>query len=54
MKVDIFYDSQNFKLWVVRLVDSEGNQVGNCEYTPTKKLAKIYGNEMLKNYYEAH
>lgn len=48
MKVDIFKDDQ-FKLWVVRIVDDEGNQVGDCEYAQLKREAKQVGKEMLQD-----
>ena len=29
----------NYKTWVAFHTDEEGNQIGNCEYGPTKKHA---------------
>lgn len=36
---DIFYDRQ-FRVWVLLWKDTEGNQVGDAEYFPSKQGAK--------------
>jgi hypothetical protein len=39
MTKEIFYDRQ-FRCWIGVILDKEGNQVGDCEYFPTKDLAR--------------
>jgi len=47
MKIDMYKDYQ-FKVWVVRIIDNEGNQIGDCDYAHLKKDAKELGLEMLR------
>lgn len=40
MRPDIWYD-RSIRIWVLQWKDSEGNQIGDAEYYPSKKLAKL-------------
>lgn len=48
MKIDMYYD-RPFRSWVIRILDSEGNQIGDCDYAYTKAEAKQCGKEMLED-----
>ena len=41
MTKEIYYDRQ-FRVWVGLIFDHNKFQVGDCEYFPTKKLAKFW------------
>jgi hypothetical protein len=48
LKSNKYYD-RSWKVWVVRLLDEEGNQIGDCEYTKTKYEATQTEKQMMED-----
>lgn len=48
---DSFYD-RTAKIWICRVVDKDGNQVGDCDYEPRKDLAEQTAKNMVEDMLE--
>ena len=47
LRADVFYDRQ-FRTWVSRVLDADGNQVVDCEYDHAKADALACAERMLE------
>lgn len=48
---DTFYDRRS-QVWVCRVIDEDGFQVGDCDYEPRKDLAEQTAKDMVEEMME--